>query len=60
ELTVNGELCTRRKLADRDVITIGPFQLTFAAPVGAEERSERHPPLRVIEDEASNPLELGI
>ena len=59
-LTVNGELATRRKLVDRDVITIGPFQLTFAAPASAEEQSERLPQLRVIKEEAANPLELGL
>jgi len=59
-LTVNGELTTRRKLADRDVITIGPFQLTFAAPAVAEDETERHPPLRIIEDDAANSLELGL
>ena len=59
-LTVNGELATRRKLDDRDVITIGPFQLTFAAPASVEDESERHPPLRIIEDDAPNSLELHI
>jgi hypothetical protein len=49
-LTVNGELRIKRKLIDRDVITIGPFQLTFAAPLLVESESERLPPLRIIED----------
>ena len=58
-LTVNGELCTRRKLADRDVITIGPFQVTFAAPATTEELSERRAPLRIIQDDPQR-MELEI
>lgn len=50
-MTVNGELCNKRRLADRDVVTIGPYQLTFAAPMYEEDAEPvRHEPLRAVED----------
>ena len=49
-LMVNGELRTRRLLEDRDVITIGPFQITFVAPISEEARGERRPPLQAVEE----------
>ena len=48
-LTINGELSKRRKLNDRDVITIGPFQITFAAPA-ADASTGPRPPLRAVDD----------
>ena len=49
-LLINGELSKRRKLEDRDVIAIGPFHITFAAPSANEVGSEARPPLRAVED----------
>ena len=51
-LTVNDEQYTRHKLTDRDVIAIGPFQLTFAAPAALEKRAARLPPRRAAEEAA--------
>ncbi len=51
--TVNGELSSRHTLADRDVIAIGPFHLTFAAPATQTE-SEARPPLRAVENAANS------
>jgi hypothetical protein len=52
-LTVNGELANKRRLHDRDVITIGPFQLTFAAPIIEEEELPQRAALRAVEVEDS-------
>ena len=52
-LTVNGELAQKRDLNDLDVISIGPFQIAFAAPLSDSRQLVRRSPRRAPDDRST-------